>query len=143
MQRLVNDDVDILQEAEASGCEKSPTIEQTRGYPLTINDRETTQQLSKAFSEAFGDDFVPNIPISTASEDFSDLATSVDKPYCFWCFSGIDQKTWDEAECQNRIFEDIPANHSSHFAPTIHDTLETGFKTLCIAASTFLGPGHK
>ncbi|KAK6007353.1 hypothetical protein QM012_004167 [Aureobasidium pullulans] len=83
----------IDKEAEASGCEEPPTIEQTRECPLTTDDRDTTDKLSKAFSGAFGDESLPNIPISTASEDFLDLATMIDKPYCFLCFGGIDQET--------------------------------------------------
>lgn len=75
----------------------------------------------------------------TASEDFSDLATSINKPYCFWAFGGTDAEKWDKAEKEGRIAEDIPANHSGLFAPVIQPTLKTGVECLCAAALTHLG----
>ena len=54
-------------------------------------------------------------------------------------YGGVDEKKWDDAERDGRVHEDIPGNHSAMFAPVIQPTLETGIKTLCIAALTFLG----
>ncbi|KAG9680024.1 hypothetical protein KCU87_g544, partial [Aureobasidium melanogenum] len=53
------------------------------------------------------------------------------------CFGGSDQKTSDEVERQNRTSKDLPAYHSSHFAPTVHDTLKTGSRTYCVAALAY------
>ena len=128
----------FLQECEASCCPKPPTFEQTRRFPLTVNDEGLTGELSKAFTDVFGTDFTPSPKPVSASEDFSDLATSINKPYCFWTFGGIDADKWDKAEKEGRIAEDIPANHSALFAPVIQPTLRTGVECLCAAALTEL-----
>jgi metal-dependent amidase/aminoacylase/carboxypeptidase family protein len=106
---------------------------------LTVNDENSTERISKAFTETFGEEFDPAPPTSNASEDFSDLATSVKKPYCFWFFGGVNGEKWDNAEKAKRIAEDIPVNHSAFFAPVIQPTLKTGFEALCVAALAYLG----
>lgn len=126
------------QECEAGECPKPPQIEQIRKFPLTVNDQDVTTELSGTFKEIFGEEFDPAPPTSNASEDVSDLATSVDKPYCFWLVGGIDDQKFDEAEKNGRIVEDIPVNHSAYFAPVIQPTLKTGFTTLSAAALTYL-----
>lgn len=80
--------------------------------------------------------------ISNASEDVSDLATSVNSPYCMWFFGGTDNENWDKAQKAGRIAEDIPVNHSAMFAPVLQPTMETGVKALCAAALTHLGQGE-
>jgi metal-dependent amidase/aminoacylase/carboxypeptidase family protein len=122
-----------------SGCEKPPTFEQTRKFPLTLNDEDVSETVTKAFQSAFQEEFDPAPPTSNASEDFSDLATAVKKPYFFWFFGGIDAEKWDKAEKDGRIAEDIPANHSPLFAPVIQPTLKTGAEALCVAALAYLG----
>ena len=96
-------------------------------------------KLTEAFKETFGGEFDPAVVTSNASEDVSDLATSVSKPYCFWFFGGVDGQKWDKAERDGRVVEDIPVNHNSLFAPVIQPTLKTGFEALCVAAMSFLG----
>ncbi|KAB5585263.1 hypothetical protein GE09DRAFT_1070029 [Coniochaeta sp. 2T2.1] len=129
----------VKKECEVSNCEKPPTFERTRQFPLTVNDANTTQKVSAAFANHFGDAFDPAPATSNASEDMSDLATAVKKPYCYWFIGGIDAEKWDKAEKEGRIAEDIPVNHSSLFAPVIQPTLRTGVESLCVAALTFLG----
>lgn len=80
----------IEKECEASGCEKKPLVEETTRFPLTLNDNEATANLSRTFGETFGQDFIPDVVTSNASEDVSILATSVQKPCCFWFFGGTD-----------------------------------------------------
>ena len=106
---------------------------------MTVNDGNATERISKAFTEVFGEEFDPAPPTSDASEDFSDLATSVKKPYCFWFFGGVDGGKWDKAEKAGRIADDVPVNHSALFAPVIQPTLKTGVETLCVAALAYLG----
>ena len=128
----------IEKECEASGCEKKPLIEETTRFPLTSNDAETTNKLSKNFGEIFGENFISDLAPNNASEDVSNLATSVGKPCCFWFFGGIDAQKWKRAEEADRIAQDIPVNHSGYFAPVIQPTLKTGTEALCAAALTFL-----
>lgn len=103
-----------------------------------MNDEDVTQRVSETFTTIFGDEFDPATKPATASEDFSDLATSINKPYCFWFIGGIDGEKWDKAEKDGRIAEDIPANHSALFAPAIQPTLKVGSEAMCAAALTYL-----
>lgn len=106
---------------------------------MTVNDESVTHALNQTFTAVFGQAFDPNTVTSNAAEDFSALATSVDRPYCMWFFGGIDDEKWEKAEKAGRIAEDIPVNHSALFAPVIQPTMETGVKALCAAALTHLG----
>ena len=128
----------VEKECEASGCEKKPLIEETTRFPLTPNDGDVTSKLADTFHGAFGDDFINGLAASNASEDVSILATSVEKPCCFWFFGGVDAEKWDKAAKDGRIAQEIPSNHSPYFAPVIQPTLRTGTETLCAAALTFL-----
>lgn len=105
---------------------------------MTVNDTDIAERLSQTFQKIFGDSFDPNAATAHASEDFSDLATNFDRPYCFWFIGGIDGGKWDQAKSDGRISQDIPANHSGLFAPAVKSTLQTGFTALCAAALTFL-----
>ena len=99
-----------------------------------------TRLLSRNFAEHFGTDFDPDIPTTTIAEDFSILATSQGRPCVFWHWGGIEEGVWDE-HAREGTTEDIPANHTSRFAPAIQPTLRTGVEALCVAALTFLGVG--
>ena len=62
-----------------------PTIVYTRDYPITANDARLVEKLSRPFGDHFGenkDTFSGNLGPVGASEDFSVLASSVDRPYC-------------------------------------------------------------
>lgn len=72
-------------ESEASGAVSAPDIEVTRAYPTTVNDSDAAKALSTSFADHFGvgeHKFNPNMPPCGASEDFSNLASAVGKPYC-------------------------------------------------------------
>ncbi|KAF1970453.1 metal-dependent amidase/aminoacylase/carboxypeptidase [Bimuria novae-zelandiae CBS 107.79] len=122
----------------ASGAEKEPTIEETRFFPQTYNDEGMEGKLASSFGNYFGDKFDPQIDRSNASEDVSILASSQGKPSLFWFFGGVDPEVWAQKEKEGRLFEDIPQNHSSYFAPVIQPTMKVGVDALCVAALTFL-----
>lgn len=128
----------VEKECEASGCEKKPLVEETTRFPITPNDEDATLKLSANFKDAFGEDFIPDLVPSNASEDVSILASSVGRPCCFWFFGGVDANKWDKAARDGRIAQDIPTNHSAYFAPVIQPTLRIGTEALCAAALTFL-----
>ncbi|KAL9609454.1 MAG: hypothetical protein Q9167_005783 [Letrouitia subvulpina] len=125
-------------ECEASGATKEPLIEKSAKFPMSINDEAAAKRIEAAFTDYFGQKFDPNIACSNASEDFSILGASQNRPCCFWFFGGIDEKTWEEKEMAGRLAEDIPVNHSPFFAPAIQPTLQTGVDALCVGALTFL-----
>ena len=105
--------------------------------PATINDAECVTKLSHAFQSYFGNDFTVMDP-NPGSEDFSVLARAIGKPYIWWIFGGVERETWKDAVKRGKVL-DFPYNHSSHYAPVLQPTLNTGVESFTIAALTFLG----
>ncbi len=128
----------INAECEASNSPKKPLIEATSRFPLTVNDEHVASRLVPSFRTFFGNKFDSDTPTINGSEDVSILATSIDRPYNFWFFGGVDPDLWDRAEREGRLFEDVPANHSAYFAPVVQPTLTVGFEASCVAALTYL-----
>jgi amidohydrolase len=127
----------VKAECEASNSPKEPLIENTSTFPMTVNNKEITDQLAASFADVFPS-FDADAPRVNASEDFSILGTAVDRPTSFWFFGGVDPEKWDEKEKEGRLVEDIPVNHSPFFAPVVQPTLRTGVRALCVGAMTFL-----
>ncbi|KAF5025687.1 hypothetical protein F66182_2293 [Fusarium sp. NRRL 66182] len=135
----------IESECSCADVPKPPEFEQTRAFPLTINDETVTTRIEESFAAHFGegagryDSVTPRLGFS---EDFSILATAVDKPYCFFTYGCVAQEAWDKAEKEGTVAQTIAANHSSRFAPVIHPTLETGLDGYALGALTLLGKGQ-
>lgn len=132
----------VASECACAESTKEPEFKMTRSFPLTINDVETTKKIEDTFSVHFGEEkgqYNRNLPRLGGSEDFSILATAVDKPYCFFMYGSIEESRWDQIEAQGTISKDIPANHSPMFAPVIMPTLQTGLDGYVLGALTFLG----
>lgn len=124
-------------ECQASRCPREPEFELFERFPVTDNDPGTTREVAGAFAEFFGEDAVP-LGRWAASEDFSDIARAFDVPYTYWGIGGIARDEYARAERAGRVAQDIPANHSAHFAPEIHPTLLTGSRALVVAALAWL-----
>jgi hippurate hydrolase len=127
----------VRAECQASGCPKEPEFELFDRFPLTNNDPATTGRVAAAFADFFGDRAAPGGPQS-ASEDFSDIPTALGVPYTYWLVGGIDADVYAAAEKAGRIAQDIPVNHSAHFAPVLQPTLDTGTQALVVAALAWL-----
>lgn len=125
-------------ECQASAATAPPVYKVTRHFPLTSNDEGMMKTLSDTFKGHFGDAYDPETPTTTASEDFSVLATAKNRPSVFWHFGGTEQSFWDQKAAEGRIAQDVPANHKSTFAPVIDPTLRTGMDCMILAALTFL-----
>ena len=80
----------------------------------------------------FGDSFDPDAPPNNASEDFSNLATVVEKPYAFWFWGGLDPR---------EVREKIPGNHTPFFKVATQPALTIGLDAMAAAAITFLDKG--
>jgi metal-dependent amidase/aminoacylase/carboxypeptidase family protein len=104
---------------------------------VTENDAEVTDKVAAAFSSQFGDQ-ARELPLQTASEDFSDIPDALGIPYTYWGIGGIDPDSYERARAAGRIAEDIPVNHSATFAPVIQPTLDTGTSALVVAALAWL-----
>lgn len=134
----------VKAECEASGATKEPLWVSTSSFPFTINDKEVTNTLAKAFTKQFGDMHDAESQPLGGSEDFSILATEAPNknggkgvPYSYWMFGGTDPAKFKDAAEKNNL-ESIPINHSAHFAPVIQPTMSTGVDAAVVAALSFL-----
>jgi hippurate hydrolase len=131
----------VTAECHASGAPKEPEFELFDRFPPTVNDPTTTDRLSAAFAHQFGDN-AGELELQSASEDFSDLPTSLGVPYSYWGIGGTDAHIYAAAAAAGRVAQDIPVNHSPFFAPVLQPTLDTGTSALVVAALTWLGRGE-
>ncbi|MBS9374328.1 amidohydrolase [Rhodococcus sp. B50] len=127
----------VVAECEASRSPRPPEFELFDQYPMTDNDPVVTAKVAAAFADHFGDD-AGELPLQTASEDFSDIPRALGIPYTYWGIGGVDPDLYRQAEIEGRIADDVPVNHSATFAPLIQPTLDTGTTALVVAARTFL-----
>jgi len=117
----------VRAECQASGSPKEPTIETIASFPLTINDAQVTDAVTKAFTQAFGGARVQQLAPIPASEDFSVIPTAFGVPYTFWGHGAF--------------LPGAPtvANHNPTFAPAIQPTLRTGTEAAIAATLAYVG----
>jgi hippurate hydrolase len=128
----------VTAECTASRSPKQPEFELFDQFPVTDNDADVTDRVAAAFADHFGDQ-AEQLPLQTASEDFSDIPTALSAPYTYWGIGGIDPDRYQQAEAAGRLSQDIPVNHSAQFAPVLQPTLDTGTTALVVAALAWLG----
>jgi amidohydrolase len=127
----------VTAECQASGSPREPQFELFDRFPPTTNHQEVTRRLATAFSNHFGLRAV-ELPLQSASEDFSDIPTALAAPYSYWGIGGVDPDTYARAAQSGRVAQDIPVNHSPAFAPVLQPTLTTGTQAMTVAALTWL-----
>jgi amidohydrolase len=127
----------VTAECEASRSPKDPEFELFDRFPPTQNDSATTTRVRTAFDAFFGD-HSHDLPLQTASEDFSDIPNALSVPYTYWGIGGIDPDTYERAAQAGRVSQDIPVNHSPAFAPVLQPTLDTGTQALVVASLAWL-----
>lgn len=123
-------------ECAASNAPRDPEFTALDSYPVTVNDKTSTNKVAEAFHLQFGDKAYEAQPAS-ASEDFSIFGRNWKVPYVFWFVGGTDPKIYLEAQKQNQI-NSIPSNHSPKFAPVLNPTLKTGLQAMITAALVWL-----
>jgi metal-dependent amidase/aminoacylase/carboxypeptidase family protein len=123
----------VTSECQASRSPKDPEFELFDRFPPTQNDPTTTERVRAAFDAFFGDR-AQDLPLQTASEDFSDIPNALSVPYTYWGIGGIDDDAYQQAAQAGRISQDIPVNHSPAFAPVLQPTLDTGTQAMLVAA---------
>ena len=133
IERIVN------AECAASGSPAPPDFELFDRFPVTDNDPQVTERVAAAFADHFGDR-AGELPLQTASEDFSDLPSAFGVPYTYWGIGGIDPDLYGRAAAAGRVAQDVPVNHSAQFGPVLEPTLETGTSALVVAALAWLAP---
>lgn len=127
----------VVAECQASRSPKDPEFELFDRFPPTQNDPATTARVRAAFDAYFGDR-AQDLPLQSASEDFSDIPNALSVPYTYWGIGGIDPDAYHRAAQAGRISDDIPVNHSPAFAPVIQPTLDTGTQAMVAAALAWL-----
>jgi hippurate hydrolase len=128
----------VRAECQASGSPREPELELFESYPLTDNDAGVTARVADAFTRHFGA-AADELPLQSASEDFSDLPRGLGAPYSYWGIGGIDPDRYRAAEEAGRVAQDVPVNHSAGFAPVLQPTLDTGTQAMVVAALAWLG----
>ncbi|QDZ16075.1 amidohydrolase [Humibacter ginsenosidimutans] len=126
-------------EAAASGAPRMPDVETLDSFPVLHNDEAATERTIGAFRAAFGAERVIDPGRVTGSEDVGTLATAAGVPIVYWLLGGLDPSLFTHGLANGTTDADIPSNHSPHFAPLIHPTLETGVQALVVAAREWLG----
>ncbi|MCI7305208.1 MAG: amidohydrolase [Trueperella sp.] len=116
----------VVAECEAANCPQAPEFELYDSYPLTDNDVETTEKVTKAFVDHFGADRVMDCGEVSASEDFSFIPDAFGVDYCYWGFGGF------EAGAQTY------PNHNPAFGPVMQPTLRTGTEAAIVACLAWL-----
>jgi hippurate hydrolase len=106
----------VTAECTASRSPQPPEFELFERFPGTDNDPVITARVADAFADHFGDRVI-ELPLQTASEDFSDIATTLGSPYTYWGIESVDPEVYQRAEAAGRVSQDIPVNHSAEFAP--------------------------
>jgi hippurate hydrolase len=127
----------VLAECQASASPREPEFELFDRFPPTENDAGTTERVRAAFDAFFGDS-AQDLPLQTASEDFSDIPNALSAPYTYWGIGGIDPGTYQRAAEAGRVSQEIPVNHSPVFAPVLQPTLDTGTQAMVLAALAWL-----
>jgi amidohydrolase len=127
----------VTAECQASRSPRDPEFDLFDRFPPTTNDPASTARVRAAFDAFFGDR-AHDLPLQSASEDFSDIPNALSVPYTYWGIGGIDPATYRRAVEAGRVSEDIPVNHSPMFAPVIQPTLDTGTQAMVTAALTWL-----
>jgi hippurate hydrolase len=120
-------------EAEASGAPRPPEITTLTRYPLNVNDKDASERIAAAFRAHFSADRVRQTGPAPASEDFGCFGAEWGVPSVFWFVGGTDPALYAKAKADGKLNE-LPVNHSPHFAPVLHPTLETGVEALAAAA---------
>lgn len=123
----------VKAEAEASGAPRPPEITPLDRYPLNVNDKAASDRVAEALRAHFSVDRVRHTGPAPASEDFGCFGTEWHAPSVFWFVGGTDPALHAKAKAEGRLNE-LPVNHSPHFAPVLHPTLETGVEAMVAAA---------
>ncbi|MFI9778493.1 amidohydrolase [Streptomyces sp. NPDC051956] len=127
----------VTAESQASGAEQPPEFDWTGSAPALVSEPEATQTTVTAFAEHFGPQRIMPMPQVNASEDVGVFGQVLGVPTVFWFWGGLDTETVLTALAEDRL-DELPANHSPHFAPLVEPTLSTGVEALVVAALEWL-----
>ncbi|MFF2652145.1 amidohydrolase [Streptomyces sp. NPDC058045] len=128
----------VRAECAASGSPREPEFERLFALPPTVNDEAVTRRVAEAFAAHFGPD-AHTAELQSASEDMSRIPEAFGVPFTYWGIGGTDPGLYARAAAAGTVAEDVPVNHSPHFAPVPEPTLDTGVRALTVATLAWLG----
>jgi hippurate hydrolase len=127
----------VRAESAASAAVREPDIVWEDSAPVLVSDSDATAATLAAFTVHFGPGRILPMPPITASEDVGVFGAAIDVPTVFWFWGGLEPDVVFKAFGEGTI-DQLPANHSPHFAPQIEPTLSTGVEALVVAALAWL-----
>ncbi|MET8471833.1 amidohydrolase [Streptomyces sp. NPDC006422] len=127
----------VRAEAAAGGATRDPELTWTGSVPALVSDPDATATTLAALVGHFGEQRVIPMPPVSASEDVGVFGEALGVPTVFWFWGGLETDTV-LAALGSGTLDELPANHSPHFAPVIEPTLSTGVEALTVAALTWL-----
>ena len=127
----------IKAEAAASAAPKNPEITASTSYSAVINDTQATKRVVDSFRLHFPKDCIIETRSISASEDFGTFGTESHTPSVYWIVNGTEPGLYAKAKNTGRM-DEIPTNHSPHFAPVIDPTLKTGVEAFVYSAGDWL-----
>jgi hippurate hydrolase len=127
----------VRAESQASGAVAEPTFTWLSSAPALVSDPDSTLTTVAAFAAHFGQERMMQMPQVNASEDVGVFGEALGVPTVFWFWGGLETQTVVTALEKGRL-DDLPGNHSPHFAPLVEPTLSTGVEALVVAALTWL-----
>ncbi len=128
-------------EAAASGAPREPDVESVESAPAVVNDVVATARVRAALAGVVGAERVVDPGPVTGSEDVGVLARAMDAPLVYWLLGGADPTLFAGAATADdlvRVVGTLPSNHSPHFAPVEHPTLDVGVAALVAGARAWL-----
>ncbi|MFD0573370.1 amidohydrolase [Kitasatospora gansuensis] len=129
----------VRAEAAASGAVREPEFTPLDSFPVLVNDHAAVDRARAALVARLGERSVVDPGPVTGSEDVGAFGAAAGVPTCYWLFGGADPAEYARAEAAYRVAQDVPSNHSPHFAPVIEPTLSTGITALVTVATAWLG----
>ncbi|WP_405016639.1 amidohydrolase [Kitasatospora sp. NBC_00070] len=129
----------VRAEAAASGATREPEFTPLDSFPVLVNDRAAVDRARAALVARLGERSVVDPGPVTGSEDVGAFGAAAGVPTCYWLLGGTDPAEYARAEAAGRVAQDIPSNHSPHYAPVIEPTLGTGVTALVTVALAWLG----
>ena len=120
-----------------AGYDVSTGIGKTGVVGVLRNGEGPTERVAQAFRAYFSPERVKHTGPAPASEDFGCFATAWQILSVYWFVGGDDPEVYAKAKAEGKV-NDLPVNHSPHFAPVLHPTLETGVEALVVGALAWL-----
>ena len=116
-------------------------VEPMESAPAVVNDPAAAERTRAALEEVVGVGRVVDPGPVTGSEDVGVLAAAAGAPLVFWLLGGADPAAFAGASTPEELMRAVaglPSNHSPHYAPVEHPTLDLGVAALTAAATAWL-----